>query len=201
MARQIDKNKLKAIKKATIEVVVSEGISGASISKIAEKADVSVGYLYRFYKGKRELLEILFEERFKMIHSLLQEQVNTQNTVKDIITVFVNTVYDVAKKEPQTISFSYKLLSDFSFELSKEFKNNVAYTCSEVIKIGNRTGEIDEKINKETLYAVIVGGMFNLINIRQREIFEKENFSNEDSQNTVQLLLKTLAPNNKKNCS
>lgn len=195
MARQIDENKLKAIKKATIEIVVLEGISGASVSKIAEKANVSVGYLYRFYKGKRELLEALFEERFQIIHNLLLQQIQKQTTVKDIVAVFVERIYNIAKKEPQAISFTHKLLSDFSFDLPKEFKENVGKICTEVIELGKKTGEIDSKINNEVLYAVIVGGVLNFVNIRLRRIFEEEYFTEEDTATTVHLLLKTLAPN------
>lgn len=195
MARQVDENKILEIKKATIEVVVIEGVSGASVSKIAEKANVSVGYLYRFYKGKRELLEILFEERFQLIHSLLLQQIKKQNSVKDILSVFIERIYNIAQKEPQNISFAHKLLSDFSFDLPKAFKQNVSKICNEVIKIGKRTGEIDPQITNEILYAVIVGGTFNFINIRLRDIFDAESFKQKDVKNTVQLLLKTLACN------
>lgn len=195
MARQVDESKMKAIKKATVETVVLEGVSGACISKIAEKANVSVGYLYRYYKGKRELLEALFEERFEMINSLLNKEVNTQKTVRDVVFVFVVAIYEVAKKEPQTISFTHKLLSDFSFELPKEFKKEVSNICSKVIELGKKTGEIDPLITEELLYAIIVGGTLNFINIRLREIFNRKKFSKEDIENTTQLLLKTLAPN------
>lgn len=195
MARKTDKNKLKAIKKATIEVVVLEGISSASVSKIANKANVSVGYLYRFYKGKRELLEALFEERFQMINRLLQEQLKTQSTVKGMMIVFINAIYEVAKKEPQTISFTHRLLSDFSFELSDQIKEDITEICSKVLQIGKKTGEIDASINDETLYAIIVGGVLNFINIRLRNIFEEREFDQENIDNTIALLLKTLSVN------
>ncbi len=193
MARQTDERKLEAIKKATVEIVVSEGIAGASVSKIAEKANVSAGYLYRFYKGKRELLEALFEERFQIIHDLLLHEIEQHNTVKGILSVFVETVYSIASKEPQMISFISKLLSDFSFDLPKEFKENVAKICKKVIEIGTKTKEINPKINDETLYIIIVGGILNFINIRLRNIFEKKSFQQEDIELTIELLLKTLA--------
>ncbi len=195
MARKIDENKINAIKKATIETVVLEGISGASVSKIAEKAGVSVGYLYRFYKGKRELLEALFEERFELIHSLLLQEIEKQTTVKDIVSSFVQRLYKTAEEEPQSISFTHKLLSDFSFELSIDFKKNVEKICDEVLKKGKVTKEIDSRINGEILYSIIVGGVLNFINIRFRNIFGENSFVKQDIDSTVQLVLKTLAPN------
>ncbi|MBS9766345.1 MAG: TetR/AcrR family transcriptional regulator [Flavobacteriaceae bacterium] len=192
MARQIDEGKLEAIKKATVEIVVSEGIAGASVSKIAEKANVSAGYLYRFYKGKRELLETLFEERFEIIHNLLLHEIEQQKTVKGIVSIFVETVYGIANNEPQMISFISKLLSDFSFDLPCKFKDNVATICKKVIEIGTKTKEINPKINDEVLYIVIVGGILNFVNIRLRNIFEKKSFQQEDTDHTVELLLKTL---------
>lgn len=192
MARQIDERKLEAIKKATVEIVVSEGITGASISKIAQKANVSTGYLYRFYKGKRELLETLFEERFEIIHNLLLHEIERQKTVKGIVSIFVERVYGIANNEPQMISFISKLLSDFSFDLPKQFKENVSKICKKVIEIGSETQEINPKINDEVLYIIIVGGMLNFVNIRLRTIFEKKSFEQEDIDHTIELLLKTL---------
>ncbi len=193
MARQIDESKLEAIKKATIDIVVQDGITGASISKIADKAQVSAGYLYRFYKGKRELLETLFEERFQIIHDLLLREIEQQKTVKGIISVFIETVYDIANKEPQMIIFVHKLLSDFSFDLSEKFKENVKKICKKVIKTGTETQEINSEISDETLYGVIVGGTLNFINIRLRNIFEKDSFQQDDIEKNIHLVLKTLA--------
>ncbi|PVX51950.1 TetR family transcriptional regulator [Balneicella halophila] len=197
MARQVDENKINAIKKATVETVVIDGISGASISKIASKAGVSVGYLYRFYKGKRELLEALFEERFQMINNLLLDQVYTQNSVEDIVTFFVKTIYEIANTRPQSISFTHKLLSDFSFELPKEFKKDVTNICQRLIKLGHKTGEIDADITDEIIYVLLVGGVLNFVNIRQRRIFEDKEFTQEDVVKTTELLLKALSPNSK----
>lgn len=64
MAKQIDITKIEAIKTATIKIVVTHGIAGASISLIAKEAGVSDGYLYRHYSGKRELIADLFTQRF-----------------------------------------------------------------------------------------------------------------------------------------
>lgn len=195
MARRIDENKLIAIKQAAIEIVVAEGISGASVSKIAQQAEVSVGYLYRFYKGKRELLEALFEERVDSIHDLLLQQIERQSSVKDILDVFVSRMYFIAQQEPQNISFTHKLLADFSFEFPKSFKLKVSRICEQVIAIGKETKEISPDIDGETLYAIIVGGTLNFINIRLRNIFEKQSFRQEDSKKLLHLILKTLANN------
>ncbi len=194
MARRVDENKIQAIKQATIETVVLEGVSGASVSRIAERAGVSNGYLYRFYKGKRELLEALLEERLEMIHVMLQEQIAVQSSVKDIVAIFVKAIYKVAMESPLTISFSHRLLTDFSFELSKNLKNQIVKMCAEILEIGHRTGEIGKTIDNEKLYAIIVGGLLNGINIRLRNIFGKNTFTKDDIVFSTELLLKTLTP-------
>lgn len=125
MARQVDENKIQAIKEATINIVVSDGISGASISKIARKAQVSEGYLYRFYRSKRELLEMLFIEGFYKMLSLLELQVDTKHTVEEIVVAFSNRIYELVETEHNIVSFHHKLLTDFSFEIPEKCKNNV----------------------------------------------------------------------------
>lgn len=146
MARQVDENKIQAIKEATINIVVSDGISGASISKIARKAQVSEGYLYRFYRSKRELLEMLFIEGFYKMQSLLELQVDTKHTVEEIVVAFSNRIYELVETEHNIVSFHHKLLTDFSFEIPEKCKNNVQEICTKILAVGKETKEIDEEL-------------------------------------------------------
>lgn len=52
MAKKVDQTKIERIRNASVEVISEHGILGGSVASIAERADVSVGYLYRHYPGK-----------------------------------------------------------------------------------------------------------------------------------------------------
>ena len=47
MAKKVDRTKIERIRDASVEVISEHGILGGSVASIAERADVSVGYLYR----------------------------------------------------------------------------------------------------------------------------------------------------------
>lgn len=195
MARQVDENKIQAIKEATINIVVSDGISGASISKIARKAQVSEGYLYRFYRSKRELLEMLFIEGFYKMLSLLELQVDTKHTVEEIVVAFSNRIYELVETEHNIVSFYHKLLTDFSFEIPEKCKNNVQEICTKILAVGKETKEIDEELTAEQLYAIVVGGTLQFINTRLRNLFSDAPFSKEDIAKSVTIILRTMKRN------
>lgn len=192
MARQIDENKIQAIKKATIDIVVSDGISGASISKIAREAQVSEGYLYRFYRGKRELLESLFTDGFDKMQFLLEQEVETKHTIKDIITAFSKRIYELVETERNIVSFHHRLLTDFSFEIPEQCKENMKEICEKILLVGKQTKEIDEQITAEQLYAIVVGGILQFVNTRLRNIFSDAPFSKEDIALSVDITLKAM---------
>lgn len=195
MARQVDENKIQAIKEATINIVVSDGISGASISKIARKAQVSEGYLYRFYRSKRELLEMLFIEGFYKMQSLLELQVDTKHTVEEIVVAFSNRIYELVETEHNIVSFHHKLLTDFSFEIPEKCKNNVQEICTKILAVGKETKEIDEELTAEQLYAIVVGGTLQFINTHLRNLFSDAPFSKEDIAKSVTIILRTMKRN------
>lgn len=195
MARQVDENKIQAIKEATINIVVSDVISGASISKIARKAQVSEGYLYRFYRSKRELLEMLFIEGFYKMLSLLELQVDTKHTVEEIVVAFSNRIYELVETEHNIVSFHHKLLTDFSFEIPEKCKNNVQEICTKILAVGKETKEIDEELTAEQLYAIVVGGTLQFINTRLRNLFSDAPFSKEDIAKSVTIILRTMKRN------
>ena len=45
MAKKVDQTKIERIRNASVEVISEHGILGGSVASIAERADVSVGYL------------------------------------------------------------------------------------------------------------------------------------------------------------
>lgn len=192
MARPTDETKLQAIKKAAMQIVVEQGLSGASISQIAKKAGVSDGYLYRFYAGKRELLESLFRERFQVTYEILRLQMASHNTVTELVQSFIHKVYVSAVEAPETIGFYHKMLSDFSFEIPEINRVEIVELCDEILQMGKQNGEIVPTVTAEQFFAIVIGGTLQFINIRLRAIFSSKSFTSEDVELNIEFILKTL---------
>lgn len=192
MARPTDETKLQSIKKAAMQIVVEQGLSGTSISQIAKKAGVSDGYLYRFYAGKRELLESLFQERFQGTYEMLRLQMANHNTVTDLVAAFMHKVYASAVEEPEAIEFYHKMLSDFSFEIPEINRVEIVELCNEILQMGKQNGEIAPTVTAEQFFAIVIGGTLQFINIRLRAIFNSKSFTSEDVVHNIEFILKTL---------
>ncbi len=192
MARPTDETKLQAIKKAAMEVVVEQGISGASISQIAKKAKVSDGYLYRFYTGKRELLEALFLERSQRTYDMLHQQMAMHNTATELIRAFMLMVFSSAENETEAICFYHKLLNDFSFEIPEENRKGTIELCEQILELGKSNGEIRTAITPEQFFAIVIGGTLQFVSIRLRNIFSDSAFTQDDIEQSITATLKAL---------
>lgn len=67
MAKKMDMTKLDRIREASVEIISEHGILNSSVASIAERAGVSVGYLYRHYPGKVDLINDLLEDALRTI--------------------------------------------------------------------------------------------------------------------------------------
>ncbi len=192
MARIADEKKLEAIKAATRNVVVKEGISSASISRIAAKAGVSAGYLYRYYSGKRELLEALFDESLGVIHQLLSTYATKKSSIKEMVTAFTYRIFEVATTDIETVSFQHRLLSDYSFEIPPKTLQEMQELFQGIVKWGHETKEINPNITAEHFYVIAIGGLLEFINIRTRGFFVTDKFTQEDINQQIVFILKAL---------
>ncbi len=192
MARHIDESKLIAVKKASMQIVLEKGVSGASISEIAKKSNVSAGYLYRFYKGKRELLESLFEERIQRNYELLLENMSNHDRVTDLIIAFINQLFADASLDIVSTCFYHKLLNDYSFEIPEKSREEIKELCDRIVLLGKQNGEVRDNITVEQFFSIVVGGVLQYITLRFRGVFMEGKFTDEEVEQTIQTILHAL---------
>ncbi|MDC7219925.1 MAG: TetR/AcrR family transcriptional regulator [Spirochaetales bacterium] len=58
--RQKDENKREAIYQSALELITTEGLTGASMAKIAKKAHVSPATIYIYFENKEDMLNKLY---------------------------------------------------------------------------------------------------------------------------------------------
>ncbi len=192
MARHTDESKLIAVKKAAMQIVLEQGVSGASISEIAKKSNVSAGYLYRFYKGKRELLESLFEERIQRNYELLLDNMGKHDKVTDLIVAFINQLFADASEDIVSTCFYHKLLNDYSFEIPEKSREEIKELCARIVLLGKENGDVRECITVEQFFSIVVGGTLQFITLRFRSVFSDNPLSKEDVEQAIQTILQGL---------
>jgi len=192
MARIVDNTKIEGIRQNAIKLIVENGYGGASISKIAQKAQVAEGYLYRFYKSKEELVLDLLNSKIEEIANNIEESVKRSESVSQIIDLLVRGIFNMAAKSTDDIKFLYVMMNDYSFAMTNKIRERIRNLCSEVKEKGVNLGELDEQISEEDIYMLMVIYPIQFINLRLKNIFGKNKWTNTDIEKVIKICNKTL---------
>lgn len=193
MARQIDEDKIKRIKEATMQTIVENGIESTTIAMIAKKAEVSGGYLYRIYKGKQDLISELY---FEKVHSIYNELISllevNQTSIKPLIKSFVQNRIVYFINEPIASQFYYQLLHNENFVLTEELKTKSLQAFEQIKSIGVASSQISSSVTLYQLYYHLFIYTIDYINIKRKNIFGISESTDNDITLITENILKIL---------
>ncbi len=192
MARITDETRIDRIRQAAMQLVVNQGYSGASISAIAKTAGVAEGYLYRFYKGKAELVNDLFNTNLEDLARHMEIIIGTASSTDLILAELLNTMYRLTNETPERIKFLYVLMHDYNFSMPPALRDRIFDLCRQVLRIGQIKGEIGQNMNEENIYLLCVAYPISFINSRLKGMFYNQSLSESDLSIIRQLILKAL---------
>jgi TetR/AcrR family transcriptional regulator, repressor of fatR-cypB operon len=192
MARNIDESKLKRIKEATIEMVVQNGFGGASISEIAKKANVAVGYLYMYYKSKNDLVSDLLFENVNKVADKLELLLEQNTSVDELISNLVRNIFETAIAQPLSMKFMYVLLHDYNFALQETQRERIASLCTRLKNAGIANGGFRPYITEEEIYLIGVVYPIQFINLRFKTFFGKSEIGEVEIMEVIKICLNSL---------
>ncbi|OHX65745.1 TetR/AcrR family transcriptional regulator [Flammeovirga pacifica] len=193
MAKSIDETKLQRIKEATIEMVVSKGYGGASVSSIAKKAQVADGYLYRHYPSKAALVQSLYHSNIEYFRNLIFKYMEEYDTLEAVIYHFCVEIFNLANDNPSRAKFINMLMNDYTFLMSKEMVLKIPESSKRMVERGYNTGEIQKDINVEMFNAVFPAIPIQYASARATEVFSKERLTESDAKIVARLVIKALS--------
>lgn len=192
MARAIDTQKLEDVKKSAIKLIVEKGYGGASISSIAKKAQVAEGYLYRFYKGKEELVSDLLNTKVSEIANKLEESIEKSQSFDEIIASLIKNIFSIAERSEDEIKFIYVMMNDYSFSVHSNLKQRIKELCMEAINKAKQLNNLNYQIEPEDLYMFSVIYPIQFINLRLKEFFGTKSWTKQDVDRITNIVIKTL---------
>ncbi|AGX42635.1 TetR/AcrR family transcriptional regulator [Clostridium saccharobutylicum] len=148
MARIADPEKMENIKRAVMECVIEYGYAGVSTALICEKAGVSPGYLYRYYKSKEELVQELVDTEMQAIIKKFILDIESSNTLYEAGGKTIRRLFMRANVEPMAARFAASVVMDFKIP-AEEKKDNfkmVIELAEKCIELGKKTGETNSNI-------------------------------------------------------
>lgn len=193
MARITDPTKLERIKQATIEMIVTHGYGGASISIIAARAGVADGYLYRHYSSKNLLVRDLFNESVEVFNTLFIQSLELQGSITEIICHYHRALVERAREYPENAKFFLMLINDFTFEIDDSIKKNTLLLCEKLLSRGIRQGEISDRTAIFEIYAVMITIPMQMLNLHLRGMFSQTDLDDHLAERISEICLKVIS--------
>lgn len=103
--RTRDLDKQQRIKRATVRLILREGINGASVSKIAREAEVSPATIYVYYESKEDMLAEVFREYSRKSYQYLMRSIAPEMGGAELIDAIVRSYFDYTVEHEEAFSF------------------------------------------------------------------------------------------------
>lgn len=93
------------ILKAAEEEFMEKGYGNAKMISIAARAGVSHSMLHYYYRSKGKLFQMIFDEKAKLIVSILEGVHDKEISFKEVISHFVMNQFDLMRKNDRFVWF------------------------------------------------------------------------------------------------
>ena len=93
------------ILKAAEEEFMEKGYGNAKMMSIAARAGVSHSMLHYYYRSKGKLFQMIFDEKAKLIVSILEGVHDKEISFKEVISHFVMNQFDLMRKNDRFVWF------------------------------------------------------------------------------------------------
>jgi len=195
MARIIDESKIEKIRQAAIQLVVSEGFGGASVSKIAKTAGVAEGYLYRYHASKTDLINSILHESLTTIMDQIEALLLEDQPLAKIVEKTVSLLFDLAANDAPRMKFIYVLLSDYNFSLDEIIRSRTIDICTRIHARGQAAGHLSAGTQPEDIYLMSVSFPIQFINHRLKGYFGNTDLDDAACEKVSRISLKALTIN------
>ncbi len=192
MARITDQKRIDRLKESTMKLVVAHGFGGASVSLIANDANVASGYFYLHYKGKYEMVNTLLQDVYQEVVGKLEELTEKGSNFNSIIENLIRHFFQIANNDPVKLKFLYVLTHDYSFVIDKEMRENINMLIQNIKEQGHASGELDKMLNEDDIYLCVILNTVQFINHQYKKSSKDIIFKKKDEDHLIYLTRKLL---------
>jgi AcrR family transcriptional regulator len=178
--------KREQIFEAAVGCFVDSGYDETKLESIAQKAGISKGGLFHYFKSKKELFLALFAYKVNQYHEQIKTCVNPADTPEDQLRTLVQKAVDFLKINQDFYKFSLEFLSmgvrdpEIRKVMSEFYKNSLA-TFYGIIEQGVHQGRFEKGLDIEktarAFYLLVMGLFFTYFSTDvDFDILQQQNF-------------------------
>lgn len=160
------KNTKELIYAAAVEVIANLGFYSATTDVIAEKAGVSVGTIYNYFRSKEEILSAIFErelsKRLMWLRKLQEEPAGAKEVLERFFHLHCTDFQD-------SLQVARILLRERSFARNHDpqaltsYMEQVPKEIMKILKAGQRSGELRDDLDVRLAAAIVFSAMEGIV--------------------------------------
>lgn len=193
MSRIAEPQKMENIKRATMEALIEYGYGGMTIESISKKAGVSPGYIYRYYKSKEELVQVLVDSEMDEIINSFISDIDSSSSLYEAGYKTIEKLFMKANQEPLLAKFTAEVVMDYKIPSKDKADNyqSILELAKKLIRLGIKTDEINSSTTAMEVIVVSFTIPFRYLSM-SLEINKSKKFTHEEVKRITEICLNAL---------
>lgn len=185
---QLAELKQKTIIDASVNEFANNGFKNASVNKIVEKAGISKGSLFNYFKSKNLLFDHIYQIALREVKSYLAT-VRDESKNDDFFTRFskiINSGVTFINKHPRLARIYFRLLnsddSPHGKAIIQKLHGEAIRYLTDFVKTGIERKELRSELNPSTVAFLMESTLNRILQVHYLEIFDaKSDLLNNDN--------------------
>ncbi len=155
------------ILEAALELISEKGIQGCTIKNLSKKIGISEPAIYRHFASKTEILLTILNNFKEIAHRMRQVIQDSDGTAFEKIEFMFMRISEMFQDTPSLISIVF---SEEIFKNEEVLKQKIIevldankYTIENILKEGQKNGDVRTDISNEHLALIVMGSLRFLV--------------------------------------
>jgi AcrR family transcriptional regulator len=195
---QLAESKQKSIIDASVYEFANNGFKNASVNKIVEKAGISKGSLFNYFKSKNLLFDHIYQIALREVKTYLAK-VRDESEYDDFFTRFskvINSGITFINKHPRLARIYFRLLnsddSPHGKAIIKKLHSEAIRYLTDFVETGIERNELRSTLNP-TIVAFLMESILNrILQVHYLEIIDTKSNLLKNNNNWINEIVDTL---------
>ena len=195
---QLADSKQNSIIDASVNEFANNGFKNASVNKIVEKAGISKGSLFNYFKSKNLLFDHIYQIALREVKSYLVK-VRDESKNDDFFTRFnriINAGIVFMNKHPRLAKIYFRLLnsddSPHGKTIVQNLHNEAIRYLTYFVEKGIERNELRSNLNPATVAFMMESILNRILQVHYLEIFDAKSNISKNNNNWIDEIVNTL---------
>ena len=153
MYKKLDDAAIESLLEVGIDEFADKGLDRANINHIAERAQVSVGVIYKYYHDKDQFFIACVEHSLKLLETTMQEVIASADDIEACIRLLLKELIDGADKHRNYYVMYNEITSGrcqkFAIDLARKIEGRTSKIYAELVEKAQQEGKLKYKGNPQ----------------------------------------------------